>query len=108
MKFSRWQNICLGSAAILVLTFLFMKTQAIDIGEHDRFSTRLHQLKEVDAILNQDILRSRFGLITSYDPIIAEVSELKTISSQLKIVPAFVDPKGKAEIEQHLQNFDAA
>ncbi len=107
MMFSRWQNICLGSAAVLCLTFLFLKTQAIDFGEHDRFSSRLHQLKEVDAILNQDILRSRFGLLTTYDPIVAEVAEMKKISGQLKKVPSFVDPEGRVEIDRQLQEFDA-
>jgi len=107
MIFSRWQNICLGSAAVLILTFLFLKTQAIDFGEHDRFNTRLHQLKEVDAILNQDILRSRFGLLTTYDPIVAEMADLKKISGQLKNVPSFVDSEGQVEIHRKLQEFDA-
>jgi signal transduction histidine kinase/DNA-binding response OmpR family regulator len=105
--FSRWQNICLGSAAVLVLTFLFLKTQTIDFGEHERFNTRLHQLKEVDAILTQDILRSRFGLLTTYDPIVAEMADLKKISGQLKNAPAFVDPEDRVEIDHQLQEFDA-
>lgn len=108
MKFSRWQNICLGAAAVLVLTFLFLRTRAIDFGEHDRFNTQLHQLKEVDAILNQDILRSRFGLVTSYDPIVFEVAELKETRGRLQKVPSFVEPEGRAEIEQQLKGFDAA
>jgi two-component system sensor histidine kinase/response regulator len=105
MMFSRWQKGCFG-VGIVLLTFLFWKTQAFDSTEHERFSSGLRRLKQVDATLNQDILKARFGLVASYDPVVAELAEMKRVRGELKKIPTFVDGQGRAELGRQLEDFD--
>ena len=83
MKAFRWQNIVVGVLAVLSLTFLFWKTRAVDVSEHTRFHGGVLELKNLDATLNQDILRARFGLATSYDSINADLAKLKITHDKL-------------------------
>ena len=84
-----------------------MKTRSIDEHQHDSFSSDLRQLKEVDATLNQDILKSRFGLLPSYDRITNELNTEKQIGDRLQKIPDFISEAGRIEIIKSVQVFRA-
>jgi len=100
---SRLQAIVIGLSAALLLSFLFVKTRAIDFEEHDHFNQDLRRLKELDATINQDLLKSRFGLLTYYDPLVAELAEVKRLQKNLKQTPGFVNRAGQTEISRRLE-----
>ena len=58
------QKVSLVLVTILVLTFLFVKTQAVNPAQHNRYNRDLLRLKEVDVILNQDVLKVRQGPVS--------------------------------------------
>jgi signal transduction histidine kinase/DNA-binding response OmpR family regulator len=105
MKLFRWRNIVVGVVAVLSLTFLFWKTRAVDVTEHTRFNTAVLELKNVDATLNQNILRTRFGLAPSYDSINGDLARLKITHDSLKQIPAFVDAPGRLAIQHRTEAF---
>jgi signal transduction histidine kinase/CheY-like chemotaxis protein len=102
MRRARWWNLAVGLAAVLALTFFYVKTQALDSGEHDRYSGALRRLKERDATLNEDLLKSRYELLADYDPLVAELHELRRLQGELKQVPPFIDRLGQGELRQLL------
>lgn len=95
--------VCTGMIALM--TFLFLKTNVIESGPHNRFSGDLRRLKELDATLEKDVLESRYGLLTTYDNLIKETSEAQQLESELSDVPDFIDPKGRDEVTDLLDEF---
>ncbi|NEO45141.1 MAG: hypothetical protein F6K55_13815 [Moorea sp. SIO4A3] len=81
-------------AAVLLLAFLVNKSLPINIEEHQQYQNTLNQQKEIDVILNQDILKSRYDLLSYYDPFIKHVSQLKDTQSSIKIIPNFINHDG--------------
>ena len=55
------RQVLLVLGAVILLTFLFVKTQAVDHERHDQIIDSLRQLKHLEATLNEDILRARAG-----------------------------------------------
>jgi two-component system, sensor histidine kinase and response regulator len=99
---SAWVAVTLS---VVVVTFLFAKTRPINTDQHESFSNDLRRLKEVDATLNQDVLKSRFGLLLSYDRITDELNTEKRIRDRLLTVPGFVGAGGRTEIGKSLEAF---
>src|SRR5262245_10705480 len=86
----------IGILSLLVL--LFVKTRMIDATAHDHFRSNLRQLKELDATLNQDVLKVRYGQLSSYDPLVADLSALKLVYATLRTTPTFLDQGTQSEI----------
>ncbi|MCG9891781.1 MAG: ATP-binding protein [Thermosynechococcaceae cyanobacterium MS004] len=86
-----------------LMTFLWVKSQAIDITQHSRYTDELRQLQAIDARINQNILQTRLRILMFYDPIIAELSELKQLHQALKRTPTFVDSAENRALSQSLQ-----
>lgn len=72
-----------GLATIFILSFLFFKTQALDPEKHTEIIDRLRQLKQEDAILNQNILEIRYGLLNYYDPLVHSTRRISSLLSDL-------------------------
>ena len=105
LKLFSLKKFLIACVAILVLTFLFIKTQAVNPVEHNRYTQALIQLEEVDATLNQDILKVRQGLLLHYDPLVADLERLKQLLQQLEKIPTFIDGRGQAEVKQRLEAY---
>ncbi|OCQ97893.1 hypothetical protein BCD67_01815 [Oscillatoriales cyanobacterium USR001] len=104
-NFTPSQQIILAVGAGLVLTFMFLKTQAVNFEEHDRFIRNLLYLKEWDKTLNQDLLKSTYGLLNYYDPIVEDLAEIKKLQITLREIPSFINRNGAQEIQKILNNY---
>lgn len=100
------RNSCIIAAIVILFVFLLLKTQAIDYGAQNQFNADIRRLKELDGTINQDILKSRYSLLTYYDPFVNSMAEVKDIQSNLKIVVASADEAGAAGLGQTLEAFD--
>src|SRR5438093_7699899 len=98
--FSRLSIVPIVLSAGLLLTFLFVKTKAIDPQEHYRFHTILGRINELHAMLNQDILKLRHGFLRHYDPLTYELSELRQLYREMQTIPKFIDTAGKADMRK--------
>jgi two-component system, sensor histidine kinase and response regulator len=103
MNAARLKIALLVGAVALLMTFLLLQAQTIDSNWHNRYSADIRHLKELDATLNQDVLRTRFGLLNSYDPLEVELTEAKRLQSSLQNIPAYISQHGRAEIQSRLQ-----
>src|SRR6266496_6058822 len=98
----RPRHLAIGAGSVLLLTFLFFKSTAINFAEHNEFSGNLHRLRELNATLNENILKARYGLVTSYDSLVIGTSEIGNVQKHLGSIPSFVEVQERNEIELQL------
>ncbi len=59
----------LGAGLLAVLLFLISKTRAINVDQHNEIVSTLRELKQIDAQWNVDVLKSKTGFNSNYDPV---------------------------------------
>ncbi len=103
MKVSGIARILSGAGIVLLVAFLFYKTGAVDDVQHNRYNADLLKLMESDATLNQNILRTRYLLLLSYDSLNAELAEMKTLQKDLESLPSYSGRSRRAELTAELE-----
>lgn len=110
MKVRQWLAIVLIALMLFVLVFLVLKGRSIDALEHERYQTLAFQFLTEDAMLNQDILRTRYELLVSYDSLVGYMQHLQNIHQMLRDFPSFIQESGKQAIlhllEQQQEHLD--
>jgi serine phosphatase RsbU (regulator of sigma subunit) len=75
----------LATALVLfVCGFLYVKTQAVDYEAHAEFIDTLRRVQELNAVLKQQALASRFGLLNQYDQLTHCYAELTLAVDELR------------------------
>ena len=92
--------------AVLLLTFLFNRTRLIDFEKHAAYLGALRQLGELDATLDKHVLEVRYGLLTHYDPLNKDLSELRETRGRLSQFPALLSPRSRQQMNEALQRLD--
>src|SRR5882672_1492470 len=92
-------NMVIGIGAALLLTFLFLQQRPVDARQHDRFTADLQLFKELDAEINRDVLKSRYNLMSSYDPFVQKLDEMRRIENDLHVLPSFISQREKKELQ---------
>ncbi len=72
------RQIALIALAAIALSALFYKSQAIDLNRHERTEQTLRDMKHWDAVLKQDVLRTRTGLLNHYDTLVSMNKALRS------------------------------
>lgn len=92
----------LGASTLLLLfTGSMLKSLSVDSETHQRYHASITQQLVKDAALNQGVLKSRYALLPSYDPLVQAISEQGAIQNQLEQIPGFIgDPSA---LNQQLQ-----
>jgi signal transduction histidine kinase/DNA-binding response OmpR family regulator len=93
----------MGAGAALLLTFLFVQQRPVDTGQHDRYLSDLLLMRELDAEINRDLLSSRYGLLSSYDPFVQKLEETRKARADLQHIPPFISGRKRNQIEQLLK-----
>lgn len=107
-SYLRPQNILVVLIAFGIFFYLYNEAQAVDPVQHEEYSRELRKLRELDAIVNQDMTRARFEFLTSYNALATELGDLRAIQSELGRIPSFIDRNGQIEISNALGEYGAA
>lgn len=102
MKQYRWFNICTVVSAAIFLIFLVVKSLSINLEYHQNYQAALAHQNERKAIINQELLKSRYELFFSYDPLVANLAELKETQADLTLIPKFIDGQSREDFQQIL------
>ncbi|MEK7991516.1 MAG: DAHL domain-containing protein [Thiotrichaceae bacterium] len=102
MRHPQWFTIIMSIVAIGILIFLITKSRSIDFVEHERYQSAIFQHLAKDAMINRDILHSRYELVTSYDPLVLYISELQQIQVELNKIPSFIPSNGQEKLQDIL------
>jgi|GEM_PF-2506753 len=88
---------------LVISVFLISKSLSIRFEQYQQYRDAIVKLKELDSKFNQEILKSRYELFASYDPLVENLRQQQTIQQQLQNIPDFVDARGKQDIEEILK-----
>ncbi len=77
MTVKRLAGILSAGGLVFVGTLFFFDSQTRSVESHRRAFNELRLLKEADGRLTQDVLRSRFGMLSSYDSLSRSLNTIK-------------------------------
>jgi two-component system, NtrC family, sensor kinase len=84
MDKTRLTNIALGLALAGILSFLVVKTRSVDFDGHNEIVGTLRQIKQLDAEWNVDVLRSKTGFNSNYDPVVSPLPLMDSLEAALR------------------------
>jgi signal transduction histidine kinase len=91
-------------AAILALTGLAIFSVLFGMKPQEAtYAEEVQHLQVLDTLLNEAVLRSRSGLLLSYDPLVFAVRESARIHQGLLRVPSFVGESEKRELVKRVE-----
>jgi len=99
------RHFLIGGILLSVLILFYVKTNHIVFSEHQRFDGCLDRLRELDASINQDVLKARAQLLEDYDSFPDQINEMRRIVGGGASVPSFVSQNGRREIQKDLKGF---
>jgi len=95
-----------GLGVVVLLLFLYRNTQTGDAAQHSRQLDNLRQIKQLDAMMVQQVLESRYGLLTNYDPLVATMETLKAAKEHLKTSLKISYPGNPTAIKQCMTAYE--
>ena len=101
MSASNVKQLLVGIIAVLLMTFLYVKTQAVDGKSYNAILNNLSHIRELDTNLGRDVLRSRNELLSHYDPLVMWMRQLKENYHELE-GPLGVYHRGDVDIDHEL------
>lgn len=75
---------------------------AIDHARELNYSQNLRQLRATDALLSEELLKSRSGLVMHYDGLVRGTTTLTRLLHSLADIPGFLGDAGTTELNQRL------
>jgi HPt (histidine-containing phosphotransfer) domain-containing protein len=89
----------LGALGILltvgVLGWLYQKTSSLTPEDHAHVDSALRELRSLDRTINQDVLRARYQLIGSYDPVLRSYRRTEELEAALASPPKYLDAQSR-------------
>ncbi len=70
-------------AVLGICVVLYVKTQAVDYAAHADFVDSLRRVQQLHAVMKQQTLAARFGLLNQYDPLARTYAELSVVVHDL-------------------------
>ncbi|MBL1260242.1 MAG: EAL domain-containing protein [Thiotrichaceae bacterium] len=102
MNSSNVKQLTIAVIAVLLMTFLYIKTQAVEGKSYNSVLNNLSQLRQLDASLGRDVLRSRNELLSHYDPLVLWMQQLREKYAEITAGTYGIYHQGNLDIDQHL------
>ena len=74
-----WRTLLIGVAAVAILSTLYLKSEIVNIELHNTILSDIRRIKQYDATLNEDILRTRHSLLSHYDSLVTTQALISSI-----------------------------
>jgi len=102
MAIATMRPFLLGVLTVLLMTFFYIKTQAVDGKSYNAILNNLSHIRQLDANLGRDVLRSRTELLSHYDPLVLWMRQLKQKHSDLEMEAFNKLDQNNQDIDQQL------
>jgi len=99
-----WMMVAIVIAASL-LSWLFLRADAISPQAHEHYARELRLLRQADAELNAAVLASRVGLQVDFDTIGTATGELHKVVSELEDVPGFLSANDRLQVLNRIAQY---
>ena len=100
LSLSYTKTLLAGLFALAFLAFVYAKTHIANKEMHESTLNNLQQLQTMNEQLNQDILKTRAGLITHYDIINADMRHIRALRNALKNLLSHNSEETKAALSE--------
>ena len=87
-------------ATVLLMSWLFVRADAINIREHQQYLWNLYQVRQADAELMAAVLTSHLGLRADFDGIVQASDGLWNAVQSLENVPTFLSASNRARLRE--------
>ncbi|MGH9545131.1 MAG: DAHL domain-containing protein [Terriglobales bacterium] len=100
MSRAQIRSLSVGAGAVVLLTFLFIQQWPVNSRQHARFMSNLQLMKQLDAEIDRDLLNSRYELLSSYDPFVQKMEEMRRTERALQRIPSFLGGREREQIAE--------
>jgi HPt (histidine-containing phosphotransfer) domain-containing protein len=94
---------CVGS-----LTWLWERTRSLNPDDHAHIDSSLRELRSLDRTINQDVLRARYQLIDSYEPVLRSYRRIEQLEAVLASPPLYLDSDSRRELSRAVTEYRAS
>lgn len=98
-----WLVLGVGTLSALGLAV----TTDVDRWRHDQYSKQTRRARELDARLNEEVAKSRLGIVTHYDDLVRTDDQIRVVQDELDRIPDYVGEGHRSEIERRLERYAA-
>jgi len=85
--------------ALGLLAWLYQKTSSLTPEDHASIDSGLRELRSLDRTINQDVLRARYQLIGSYDPVLRSYRRIEELEAALASPPKYLDAQSRDSLQ---------
>ncbi len=93
--------------AVLMLTWVFLRSDAVSTREHQAYVLKLHTLRNVDAQIGLTVLANRLGLPHHFDDIVQSLADARAHAQELHAPPAFLSDGHRQNLLAQLRAYEA-
>ncbi|MEO5702345.1 MAG: EAL domain-containing protein [Gammaproteobacteria bacterium] len=97
-------RVLLVLAAIAVLSVLNIKAQSFDHVRNNQIVANLSQFKQLDATLNQNVIKARALLLSNYDPLVQNLAQLQVLLNSFVEGPFAIYQRGQTTIDHSIDD----
>jgi signal transduction histidine kinase len=97
-----------GLAIIASLSWLWNRTRSVPPEEHARIDAALHELRSLDRTVNQDVLRARYQVIDSYDPLRRSYRRIQELEAVIAAPPLYLSGAFRKQLSVEVARYRAA
>jgi len=91
-----------------LLTRLWQKTQSVHPADHAHIDAALRELRSLDRTINQDVLRARYQLITSYEPVMRSYRRVEELEATVSRPPRYLDDEARRRLSDAMAGYRAS
>lgn len=94
--------------AVALLTWLWSKTQSVDPDDHAEIDSALRELRSLDRTINQDVLRARYQLVSTYHPVLQSYRRIEELEQVLASPPTYIAGEARQQLSRAVAGYSAA
>ena len=99
-RYLTWGS-CLGIGSISI--YLLSQSMSIDFYQYQSYRDSIIQLQRLDQIFKQEILKSRYELFASYDPLVRNIEAQEKTLEHIRAIPGFIQLDAKQDLERLIE-----
>ncbi len=91
---------------VVFVSVMFSQSHGADLKRHNKRMEKVQQLKQTDVLLNQEILKLRFGLVSNFDSIRSYMQDIYASLAKLRSEQSSVSGKSLAQLDSRLARLE--
>ena len=97
-----------AATVIAFLTWLWAMTRTVVPEDHARMDSTFRELRSLDRIVNQDVLKARLEITRGYDLVRRSYRRIEQLESIVAVPPSYLDPGSRRLLANALADYRAA